>query len=289
MDSEQIQYAGVGDVTSPVFTFSKQGFIGDVSMRTSGQDFSDDEIADIADELLAFAGTDSDKGWFGLRQSNASWFGHGMEGFVELLGTEYEDRPGDTSGTTHQRGMAVWVGPCDRASAMIVTGQSRPRDHFIELLTVGLITNGYPIRREFIDAIDALPVEFRNAHEWDCPTYSVGRFHREKIPVEGVEEEIPRREYDNHIDELVCQNPFYERPEDLTEMLDLANNQETPERICETLAKYERVRCHVKTSYAPNEDPDGYRVTRFEITDLRDMAQNSVSAVNTSIKVQPNL
>jgi hypothetical protein len=71
MDSEQVQHVGAGDVTSPVFTFSKQIFTGDVYMRSSGQGFSDDEIPNIADELLTFAEADSDDGWFGLSTTSA--------------------------------------------------------------------------------------------------------------------------------------------------------------------------------------------------------------------------
>jgi hypothetical protein len=227
-----------------------------------------------------------------IRQSNASWFGHGMEGFIERLGMEYEDRPGDTSESTPHRGMAVWVGPCGPASAMVISGQSRPEANFVEQLTVGLITRGYPIRRQFIDAIDALPAEFGNAHEWNCPTYSVGGFHRRDILIDnGIE--ISRREYDNPVDELVFKNPFHGRPRKIAKMLDFDEDEKpgriSPDRMCESLANYEQLRCHVKTPYAPSKDPDGYEVTRFEITDLAQMTENSVSAVNVRIKVQPNL
>ena len=294
MDTEEIQHVSGGDVPSPVLTFSKQSFAGDEYIQSSGQGVSGGEINTVVDELIQFAGVNNTDGWYGLGQSNdtMSWFGHGIRDFVELLKLPHEERPGQTGdspdgphGSPHHRGQAAWVGAGGPAPAMILTGQSRPHKPFVEQFTVGLLGDDL----HSSDAIDELSVDFSNAREWNRCQYVVSQSRCSEIPIQRISSESSWADYDTQIDALVCHNPFYERVDALADFLDLDERRGFSERICETLARYERVRCHVHPPYAPTEDPDGYEVMRFEVTDISGIGGTSVNPVNVRIAIQPIL
>jgi hypothetical protein len=172
---------------------------------------------------------------------------------------------------------------------MVLSGQARTKARRIDRFTVGLITDGYPITPQFISALDALPVEFGNAHDWDRPNHSAGHIRSSYLAVEDVVTELSRHDVDAQVDELVCRNPFYESPEKLADELDLHDDFENSLGICHTLAEYEWIRAHVLTPYYPKENPDGYEIERLAVTDLSAVTAPSVGTVNVRVDVQPNL
>jgi len=288
MSAEPIQQVDAGHVAGRTVTFSNALFFGDVTMSNREQDLSTEGLMNIVDDLLTFTNADWDDGWFGITQQGASWFGHGAETFIETATKQYDELQG--SQNTHHREIATWVGPGgSHAEAMVLSGQARTKASRIDRFTVGLITDGYPITPQFISALDALPIEFGNAHGWDRPNHSASHIRSSSLAVEDVDTELPRHEADSQVDEIVCRNPFYGHPEDLAEILDLHGDLENSVGICRTLAEYEWLRAHVLMPYYPKENPDEYEIERFEVTDLSAVTAPSVGTVNVRVDVQPNL
>lgn len=297
MDSEKIQYVSGGDVPSPAFTFSKQSFSGSSYIQSGGRGASGNEIDTIIDQLMDFASINATDGWFGLvqKQTTLTWFGHGLEVFVELLKSPHEERPGlagenpydihNTHKNTHHRGQAVWVGPGGPATTMVISGQSRPHTDLIEQFTVSLLMDESLSQSQLIDDVAGLPVDFGTTQEWDRPRYVASPSQRSDIQIQQIETEISKMSYDTQIDAVVCENPYYGRSDALAELLDVGVRDSG--RICENLAEYEKIRCHVSPPYHPDKEPNGYDVIRFEVTDIRKLGASEISPVNIRINIQP--
>ncbi|WP_077067744.1 AlbA family DNA-binding domain-containing protein [Haloarcula rubripromontorii] len=213
---------------------------------------------------------DTDSNHFTIHQQGGAWFGKGYENFLSAVSNQdyrYSTIPPDVEFQAYKTEQAIFVGELSYVypnTTVIMHVERYTNSEKCRRLSIELLLDGIPINTQPIDEFtEKSGVYFDNAKSIDIE--KVGYPEPSNIPADTIDlveshHEIGDEEW---ISGAVCRNPFHNRDEELTQLMELS----TTGGICDYQLIPARMRDH-----HPRSSPKEYDTVRFLITEISEFA-----------------
>lgn len=220
---------------------------------------------EILNELLDMAGADVDAGYYTVSQTDEVWIGKGAEQWLNLMSKTYEAQGGQ-----HHREIGAWIGPgIHGTEATVVTIQRSTKLKSYEEFRIGFLVEGVPLSKTYRSQIDDLSVDLGNMHDWE-PLIGSTQTVSEAIDRDMIVKRIAGVDRHDYVTEMVIENPWYRKPERLSNLLDIPveRNEQGPVGL---MTDYEHLYAHVFADLNGN-NPDRLWVKNLSLVRLAEPA-----------------
>jgi len=220
---------------------------------------------EILDELLDMADADVDAGYYTVSQTDEVWMGKGAEQWLNLMSKTYE-----AQGEEHHREIGAWVGPgIHGTEATVVTIQRITKWNSYEEFRIGFLAEGIPLSKNYRSQIDDLSVDMGNMHGWE-PLIGSTQTVSEAIDRDMIVKKIAGVDRHDYVTEMVIENPWYGKPEKLSNLLDMPvkRNKQGPVGL---ITDYEHLYAHVFADLN-GDNPDRLWVRNLSVVGLAEPA-----------------
>jgi hypothetical protein len=275
-----------------VCTFHPYTLSGSVAFRTGDTTQSLDQVEQILAELQRFAGLDTDRGVFTVQQNNGAWIGRSLSTYFDTLGnqdTRYESLPDDFSLETHHSEAAFFVSSVRGGSAVApqglstisVSAQPTVDGEAVNHFQISLATNGIPLDPQKIAEFgNRIGMSVGNGQQREPLHISVPHNDCTELeiePVQRITEENHRQEW---VTSLICENPFYQKPDELTRYLQKGTDSNRRLTIFEDyIIPNKHIRFNLEHHHPAEQQPE-YVAQTLDLDDLNKIGGSGIGTIN---------
>lgn len=241
--------------------------------------FDVDELEGVAAAIKRIFGERFADGCYTHGQLNSSWFGRGLDNFIDTLrkrNKRYDTVPKDFEMEKHHSESNIYLASTENVTIMLNGQLNAIGDKYLDHFYLAIATTGVPFdNRKITKLMDETGMEMEGGMQ-------IREDHKKQIyfdPGEIDVEVISTVEVSGYSDPMtkfiVVDNPFYGKKELLSEYID--NNHFLG------LSNQEKIYARVMTPHEKNIDPD-YYLRSIEITDVGVLGGN-ISAFNARAQI----